>query len=110
MNFNYITENLQKSLSPLRKNKKVYQRFIENSPPKHNSCKTINKAYNFIIKPGNNKELIKTILLQRQNWKEAPSDLTTAYNFKWSNTKKKIEYCLLSRNSINPRVNIKYYN
>jgi hypothetical protein len=48
----------------------------------------------FIIKRGNNKELIKTILLRRSNWKEASSDFSTIFNFKWSNSRKKTEYTL----------------
>jgi hypothetical protein len=40
----------------------------------------------------------------RVNWKEASSFMTTAYSYKWSNNKRGIEYCLLSKNSPNIRV------
>ena len=39
----------------------------------------------------------------RSNWKEltATATATTIYNYKWQETKKKIEYVLLNKNILN---------
>jgi hypothetical protein len=44
---------------------------------------------------------MKRCFMLRSNWKELSAPMSTGYNYKWQETKKRIEYVLLNKNVIN---------
>ena len=59
------------------------------------------------MKPGNNPDIVRRCFQHRVNWKESGNLFTTAYNYKWGQNKKSMEFCLLNKKSTNKKV--KYY-
>lgn len=57
-----------------------------------------------MIKPGNNPDLIRMCFNHRSNWKELNTHYATNYNYKWKQSKKDIEYCLLTKTAPIKRV------
>ena len=44
---------------------------------------------------------MKRCFTHRSNWKELSAPMSTGYNYKWQETKKRIEYVLLNKNVMN---------
>ena len=54
------------------------------------------KAFYYVLKPGNGATLVKNALKHRINWKEAQMNVTSLYNFKWQTSTMCIDYKNLS--------------
>ena len=61
---------------------------------KKQSQQNINEHY-YLIFPGNASYLIKNCMKHRYNWKEAFSDVTSFYNFKWTALSNSLDYSSL---------------
>ena len=61
---------------------------------KKQSQQNINEHY-YLIFPGNASYLIKNCMKHRYNWKEAFSDVTSFYNFKWTALSTSLDYTSL---------------
>ena len=61
---------------------------------KKQSQQNINEHY-YLIFPGNASYLIKNCMKHRYNWKEAFSDVTSLYNFKWTALSTSLDYTSL---------------
>ncbi|CAD8093905.1 unnamed protein product [Paramecium primaurelia] len=80
-------KQMQKSLPPILKRKEFHQRSVSVSAPKTQYSK-----YFYFIGEGNNHQLIKKLLDERQNWVQVKDPKSKKINFKWQETEKGYEY------------------
>ena len=65
---------------------------------KSQSLENLNTHF-YLIFPGNASYLIKNCMCHRTNWKEAFSNVTSIFNFKWQELSSGIDYSLLGKSS-----------
>ena len=101
-------ENRENEMSPVNRFKIKHELNLSPSKQmvleKHHQTKylqVLKIITQYVIRKGNNYDLMKKCFMLRSNWKELSVPGSTNYNYKWQETKRKIEYVLLNKNVLN---------